>query len=78
MVHTYIGNPSLAISQGDFELDGGVGVGGGRAGAGGEGGTNLVFLGVVAVLAFLLWWTCRRHRKKPRGRRSLIAKFPIV
>ena len=47
-------------------------------GEGVEGGTNLLFLGGVAVMVFVLWWACRRPRKKPRGRRSLIAKFPIV
>ena len=43
-------------------------------------GVNLLFLSVVAVLVLLVWWTCRRPRKKtrPRIHRSLVAKFPIV
>ena len=44
---------------------------------GAEGGLNLLFLGGIAVVVFLLWWTCGRQRKKPRGRRLHIAKFPI-
>ena len=64
--------------QGDSEFEGVVLEG--RGGEGPEGGVNLLFLGVVAVLAVLSWWTCSRPRKKAkaRGRRSLIAKFPIV
>ena len=50
----------------------------GRVVEGAEGGVNLVLLGVVGVVVFLVWWSCRRPRKKPRGRRSLISKFPVV
>ena len=77
-VYTFI--VSVTCVQGDLEFDGDVvGVGmEGRMGEGAEGGVNLLFLGMMAVLVLLIWWTCRRPRKKPRGRRSLIAKFPIV
>ena len=72
-------SPSLCLSiQGDSEFEGVVLEG--REGEGPEGGANLLLLGVVAVLAVLVWWTCRRPRKKARlrGRRSLVAKFPVV
>ena len=54
-----------------------MGIEGRLGGEGAEGGSSLFFVGVLAVVVFILWWTCRR-RRKPRGRRSLIAKFPIV
>ena len=72
---------SLLSPQGDFEFDGAVGVGVEGAvgeGEGVEGGANLLLVGGVVVMLFLLWWACRRQRKRPRGRRLLIAKFPIV
>jgi membrane-bound transcription factor site-1 protease len=71
-------NPMYNPSEGDSEFESVLLEG--KRGEGPEGGANFLLLGVAAVLVFLVWWTCRRPRKKARSRarRSLIAKFPVV
>ena len=34
---------------------------------------SLLLVGIVGVSLGVVWYMCRRHRKRPRGRRSLFA-----